>query len=393
MNMKKLILCTLACALVLSLAGCGDPGTGVYVQSVKTLSGMGAITAGDRFAGMVVSESVTEIEKDSDKSIAELLVKAGDDVVEGQELFSYDTDELQLTLDKQRLELEQLEAMVENYKEQIEDLEAEREYAWGSDQLQYTVQIQTMQVDLKEAELNIDAKKKEIGQSELILENAVVTAPVSGRVQTINENGTDNYGMPVPYITIQQAGSYRIKGMLGELQVGGIMEGSRIRILSRTNEEDIWYGTVTLVDYENATQGDENAMYYGMTTDSMTTASRYPFYVELDSTEGLMLGQHVYLELDMGETELVGVPLPSAFLCYNDDGTTYVWAENSGKLEKRTVTAGDYDPMTDSFSILEGLREQDYVAFPDPALCTEGASTTHEQPSVEESPEGEVILP
>ena len=382
MKMKKWLAAGLCACMLAGLAGCGDDGTGVHVQSVQELSGMGAIAAGDRFPGLVVSENVTEIQRDMDKSIAELLVKEGDDVTEGQELFSYDTDELQLTLDKQKLELDQLEAMVENYQDQIEDLEYDRQYAYGSDQLQYTVQIQTMQVELKEAELNIDAKKKEIEKSENILQNAVVVSPVSGRVQSINESGTDNYGNTVAYITIQQAGSYRIKGTLGELQIGGIMEGSRIRIISRTDESKTWGGTVTLVDYENATQGNSTSYYYGVSTDSMTASSRYPFYVELDSTEGLMLGQHVYLELDMGESEATGLQVGSAYICYEEDGSAYVWAEKSGKLEKRAVTLGDYNAMTDSFTVLEGLSESDYIAFPDAELCAEGVSTTHTQTEV-----------
>lgn len=395
MKMRKFLSAGLAACLALCLTACGDDGTGVYVQSVSELSGMSAVAAGDRFPGMVVSENVTEINRDSEKTIAELLVKEGDDVAEGQVLFSYDTDELQLTLDKQKLELEQLQAMVENYTDQITDLEAEKARASAGDQLQYTVQIQTLQVDLKEAELNIKAKETEIAQSESILQNASVVSPVAGRVQTINESGTDNYGNPVPYITIQQAGSYRIKGTLGELQMGAIMEGTRISILSRTDDTKVWSGTVTLVDYENATQENSTSMYYGMTTDAMTTASRYPFYVELDSTDGLMLGQHVYLEMDRGSEEASGLQLGSAFICFDEDGSTYVWAEKGGKLEKRTVTIGEYEPMMDSYAILDGLDEKDFIAFPDPELCVEGASTTHEQPAVEESVpmEGEVAMP
>ena len=77
-------------------AACGESGTAVYVQSVAELSGLGGIAPGDRFAGIVVSENVAEVDRDSDKTIKELLVKAGDDVTEGQILFSYDTDQLQL---------------------------------------------------------------------------------------------------------------------------------------------------------------------------------------------------------------------------------------------------------------------------------------------------------
>ena len=96
--MKRPIAVLLTALMLLSLTACGDK-TGVYVQSVSSLMSMGGIAPGDRFAGVVVSENVTEIKKDPDKSVKELLVKEGDDVAEGQALFSYDTDQLQLNLD------------------------------------------------------------------------------------------------------------------------------------------------------------------------------------------------------------------------------------------------------------------------------------------------------
>ena len=384
MKVKKWVALGMALCLALSLAACASDENAVYVQSVKTLSNMGGIAPGDRFPGMVVSENVTEIHKDSDKAIAELKVKEGDDVVEGQELFSYDMDQLQLTLDKQKLELEQLKATIENYKSQIEDLKKDEAKASGSARLQYTIQIQSMQVDLKEAELNLTAKEKEVAQSEAMLVNASVVSPVTGRITGVNENGYDNYGNPLAYITIQQAGSFRIKGTLGELQRGGIVEGSRMKIISRTDENVFWFGTVTLVDYESPSQGNENDMYYGGNMDTMASSSKYPFYVELESSEGLLLGQHVYLELDSGEEETTALSISSAFICYEEDGTAYVWAERGGKLEKRGVLVGEYNFMLDTMEILEGLTEEDYIAFPDGELCAEGVSTTHDEPAAEE---------
>lgn len=391
MKLKKWLSLAICGCLALSLAACGSDEPAVYVQPVSALSGSAAIAPGDRFPGMVVSENVTEIQKDSDKSVAELLVKAGDDVTEGQQLFSYDTDELQLNLDKKRLELQQLQTMIDSYTDQIKDLEKRRDRASSSDQLQYTVEIQSLQVDLKEAELNIQAKQAEITQSEAILENAVVYSPISGRIQSINENGTDNYGNPVAYITIQQAGSFRVKATLGELQRGGILEGTRMKIVSRTDANQFWMGTVTLVDYENPSQGDGGGFPGGIiASDPMSGSSKYPFYVELDSTEGLILGQHVYLELDTSGSEASGLQLSSYFVCYNEDGSTYVWADKKGRLEKRSVTLGEYDPMMDTYQILEGLSDSDYIAFPDDELCHEGAPTTREEPVPEDvqQPEG-----
>ncbi len=378
MRMKKGVALLLAAALALGLAACSSEGA-VYVQSVEELASMGGIAPGDRFPGVVVSENVTEITKDQDKKIKELLVKEGDDVAEGQELFSYDVDELRLALEKQKLELDQLLATIENYKAQITTLEKERQWASGNSKLEYTIEIQSAQLDLKEAEMKVKTKETEVKSSETLLEHATVVSPVKGRVQSISENGTDNYGNTLPYITIQQAGSYRIKGTLGELQRGGIMEGNRMKIVSRTDANVIWMGTVTLVDYESPTQGSDMDRYYGSNSDEMSSSSKYPFYVELDSSEGLILGQHIYMELDMDEEETSGLSIGGAFVAYDENGNPFVWAEKNGRLEQRMVTLGEYNPMQDTYEILEGLTAEDFIAFPDPQLCVPGAPTTRDQ--------------
>lgn len=389
MKLKRCFAAFLALALTAALTGCSSD-TAVYVQSVETLAGMGGIAPGDKFLGLVVSENVSEIKKDNDKTVLELKVHEGDDVKKGQELFAYDTEELQLNLDKQRLELEQLKASIENYKSQIEQLEKSFNSAGAQLKLEYTVQIQTTQVDLKEAELNVKTKENEIKKSEDLLENAVVTAPVDGRVQAINESGTDSQGNEAPYITIQQVGSYRIKGTLGELQRGGLLEGDRVKITARTGSDQVWGGTVTLVDYENPTQGSSNDRYYGMSGDEMTSSSRYPFYVKLDSTEGLLLGQHMYLEKETEDGAPAALSISMAFICYEEDGTAYVWAENRGKLEKRPVTLGNMNDMAGTCEILEGLTAEDYIAFPDETVCRPGAPTTHTQQAEDAPSEGDM---
>ena len=385
--MKRMKWMALALSLALMLSACGSSGgTGVYVQSVQDLMDVGGIAPGDRFAGVLVSENVCEIQKDQDKTVSELLVKEGDDVTEGQALFSYDTDQLQLTLDRQKLELEQLKAAIENYKDQIEELKAERNKASSSDKLEYTVQIQSLEVELKEAQLNLVAKETAVAQSEQILLNATVCSPVTGRVQSVNDGGYDNYGNPLPYISIRQAGSYRVKGTIGELQMGSLMIGARVKILSRTDENQVWYGTVSLIDYENPYQGSETDMYYGSNVDEMSSSSKYPFYVELEDSEGLILGQHVYMELDTGDEEASsGISISSAFFCYEEDGTMYVWAEGRNGLEKRTVTVGEYNMAMDTYEVLDGLTENDHIAFPDPELCREGVPTTREKPEAEDA--------
>ena len=378
--MKKAAAVLLTICLLLGLTSCAVKEKQVFVQKVSDLSQMGGLAPSDKFSGIVVSESVTEIQRDSDKVVENLYVREGDDVTEGQKLFSYDTEQLQLTLEKQKLELEQLTSSIENYGLQIAQLEKDRDRAYSADKLKYTLQIQTNQIDLKEAELKQKTKQSEIQKSEHLLANALVTSPVTGRITSISEEGTDQYGNPKAYISIQQTGSYRVKGQINEMQRGAIMEGDRVRMESRLNPEEVWMGTVTLVDYENPVQGNNNGYYISSGSDEMSASSRYPFYVELDSMDGLILGQHLYLSVAGEEpVSLEGVTLSGAFVCYDEDGSCFVWADNGqGKLEKRGVELGNYDPMADVYEILSGLSDSDYVAFPDDEVCIQGAPTTRQ---------------
>ena len=389
--MKRTIAFAAALCLTLGLVltGCGSKDKAVYVQQVASLTG---VSSQDRFSGLVVSENLTEIKKDSDKQVAELMVKEGQDVQEGDALFTYDTDQLQLNADKLDLEREQLSASLDDYQTQIGELEREREKVGANQKLQYTIQIQSAQVSLKEAELNLKTKEAELEKAKQLLENATITSPVAGRVQSINESGTDSQGNPAAYITIQQAGAYRVKGTIGELQQGAISEGDRIKLTSRLDSSKTWLGTVTLVDYENPVKNENN--YYVSSSDSGESASKYPFYVELDSIEGLIMGQHLYMERYTEGEDASGVTVSSAYICYEDDGSAYVWAENSrGKLEKRAVTLGAYNENTDNYQVTDGLSETDYIAFPDEQYCHVGAPASHTPVTYEEEEGGSAAEP
>ena len=74
MKRKKWLCLAMAVCMVMTFAACGSKEGAVYVQSVADLANLGGIAPGDRFAGIVVSENVAEIQKDGERTIAELLV-------------------------------------------------------------------------------------------------------------------------------------------------------------------------------------------------------------------------------------------------------------------------------------------------------------------------------
>lgn len=374
---KHCLLILIPILLLFLLSACGESLPYVYVQSVNDIMGYGAAGEYNLCAGVVVAQNETKIEKDDDRKIAELKVEAGQSVSEGDVLFVYDMEEAKLTIDKAELELEQLRNSLTDLGEQIEQLEKEKKNASSSDQLSYTVRIQSLQTDKLEAEYNISVKERELESMKNSVGDGEVKAPVSGRVKSVNENGAvdEMTGAALPYIVLVEEGTYRVKGTVNELNRAEYFEGQSVIVRSRIDTEQTWRGTIELI--ESTPDESQNNMYYYAPSDEMTSSANYPFYIQLETTDGLLLGQHVYIEPDGGqEEEQAGLWLSGAYVCGSADEGYYVWAANrKDKLEKREITVGTVNEELFLYEIVSGLTGTDRIAFPEEGI-TEGAPVT-----------------
>jgi HlyD family secretion protein len=378
--MKKVIARIGALALGLGLlTGCGAGSSETAsVQSVAMITGTGSVGIVDCYAGKVVSGETAKLQKDQDKTVLEVYVAEGDMVSEGDLLFSYDTEAMQLSLDKLKLEKENYENTISAAQSEITELENQKAQASSSQQLSYTLQINTRQADIREAEYNMALKEKEIATMEADMENADITSPISGRVMSVTDEDSIDYSSDdATFITVMDVSSYRVEGQINELNLYSMTEGMRVVVRSRMDENQVWYGVIDSIDWENPVKNSSNSYYYSDSGDDMTTASKYPFYVVLDDTDGLLLGQHVYIEPDYGQEETgSGLMLPAYYITGGADNA-WVWAANAkGKLEKRSVTLGAYDSDLDEYEILSGLTAEDYIAFPEDGL-SEGMTVTY----------------
>lgn len=381
--MKRAIVLILLGAAALSLlGGCADrsgSGEAVVVEPVSALAGGAGGGLMDRYAGKVVAGETAEVKRDSGKTILETYVEEGDIVKAGDVLFAYDTEAMQLDLDKLYLEKEKEENTIASAQAAISELEKERNNASSSNKLSYTLQIDTKQADIREAEYNIALKERDIAAMEASLENAEITSPIAGRVMSVDEEGGSGSGYyyddsegntnEVDFITVTDVTRLRVEGQISELNAYALSEGMEMLVRSRIDETVTWSGTLSLIDWEHPVEDSDNSTnYYGENDgDEMTTASKYPFYIELANTDGLLLGQHVYIEPDAdgGSDESAGLMIPSYYIGYEEDGSAYLWAANDkDKLEKRAVTLGVYQETTDCYEITEGLSLDDYIAFP-----------------------------
>lgn len=337
----------------------------VYVDSVSMLAGLddGGIGLQNRYNGVVEAQGTLEVRKDGSKQIKELYVAEGDMVEEGTVLFSYDVADLKLSLEQGNLELDRMTNSIESLKSQIADLEKEREKAAEGEKLGYTTQIQQLQTNIKQEEYNKKSKRLELDRTKASIENSDVVSTMKGTVRTINENGTDMYGNEAPYITIMASGEYRIKGTINEQNAYMLPLNEPVIIRSRVDSEKTWGGTITSLGTEPETDNN-NGMWTGP-DNGANQSSKYPFYVSLDSHDGLMIGQHLFIELNVGqEDEKKGIWLYQDYIVQEDD-TAYVWAASKkDTLEKRKVTLGAFDESMMTYEIIEGLTPEDYIAWP-----------------------------
>lgn len=374
----------LAVLMIAGLCACtgrkNKDGGEVTVQSVAQITGAGALGVIERYAGKVVSGQTEKVARDTNKKVGEVLVAEGDEVKAGAVLFTYDTQALQFSLEKLQLELEGYNNAITAGQAQIEELESERASAGSSQQLAYTLQIQSTQADIREAEYNKGLKEREIANMQASLENTEVRAKISGRVMSVG-SVDDTGDQPIDsgdgtgadaFITISDMNTFRVEGNINELNAGTLGEDMSVLIRSRMDETQTWNGTIEKIDWENPVKKDNSSgVYYvgDSGNDEMTNSSKYPFYIALSSKDGLILGQHVYIEPDYGQSNVkTGLWLPEYFLG-STGADAFVWAASrKDTLEKRSVTLGEYDAELGEYEILSGLSTQDYIAFPDDTL-------------------------
>lgn len=403
LSKKKLAVIAGAVVIVLGAAsyfiftnlGGSVDGT-AYVESVKDIMSYGSGSGmNNRYTGEVEPQDSWDITLQSDLSVDECYVKAGDQVKEGDKLFSYNTEEMTLAKERAQLEVETLKNENSELQQNIKTYQNDLKSASTRERIELQTEILTAQTTIKKNEYSIDSANDEIDDLNKNIKDATVTSKMDGVVQSINEevgmgsgsddsDDEDSYdysdtGDDSTYMTIVAVGDYRVKGSVSETNVWSLTEGDPVIIRSRVDDTAKWTGVISSINTDETEDSDESSDdmdYYMDDSSSGESASTYNFYVELDSDDDLMMGQHVFIEQDFGQDEeREGIWLPSAYI-YMDEDKYYVWRANRrDRLELHEVTVGEYDEDLDEYQILDGLDEDDYIAS-DTGSLQENMKTT-----------------
>ena len=321
----------------------------VYVNKVSDIINPSSLGRVNNYIGVIETQKEIKIQPEEERGIEKINVKEGDKVEVGTVLFTYSNQESNDKLAQAKIDLERITNSIELKKKEINAI---------SDNLDKM----EAQGELKKSELEYKSKSIEIEKLEEALKNIEFKSEIAGVVKELNpEGGYDNFtGKEKPFMTIISLGNYRVKGKINEQNIFDITPGQEVIIRSRVDDDITWKGTISEI---NTTEpmGSQNDFYGG---DGMSSSSSYPFYVELSTFEGLMLGQHVYIEPDIGQVnKKEGLWLDAAYISQEEDNA-FVWADDGhGKLEKRKVNLGEFDEDLYVYKIESGLKEDDLITY------------------------------
>lgn len=347
-----------------------DNSAEVYVMTLDEIMGANSSYSSDVFMGVVEGQETSSVTKSTERELDTIFVSEGDTVEKGTPLFSYKTDNLEAENVQYGFDIEGYNLSIQEYNDDIAKKQKELDKITGDtdedkDKKEALAnEIAGLNTDIKIAQNSIDQTNAKIEENNRKINNSVVKSSVSGVVTKIADD-TNPYTTDGSFITILGASEMRIKGQINEQNVWAINVDEPVTLRSRVDASQTWTGTITKIDTESKQENTDSMYSYGGSSENSST--KYPFYVTLDDSEGLMMGQHVYIELgktDAPEMDFSdGTYIYDYYISYEEDGTPFLWVEDGNRLAKQTIELGDYYEEQMVYAV-SGIDKDTKIAYP-----------------------------
>ena len=220
-------------------------------------------------------------------------------------------------------------------------------------------QVYDSQRSVKQAQIELDKKKKELG-------DGTVYSEIDGVVKAVRP-ADEAYNNSEPVVEVSGGGGYYITGTLGELDLGKVKLGDTVDISSWMTGASCQGEIVEISDFPT-----DNSNNWG---DGNSNVSYYPFKVFVSEDANLQPGDYVDMSYQKAVTTDGNTMYLQTMFIRTENGKSYVMARgDNGRLEKRWVQTGR-DLWGSYTQIRGGLSLEDYVAFPYGKDVREGAAT------------------
>jgi len=247
-----------------------------------------------------------------------------------------------------------------------EEAEEAPEIDWGSGftAAQIAEMRSQQEKTIKDLEFSIKMAEADYKIAQTEVSDGNVYAQIDGVVVSLLSED-EALMLQQPILKVSAGGGFYVDGTVSELDRDTMVIGQEVSIQD-WNTGMTYIGKVeSLGDYPSA-----DGYWSGI---GNPTASYYPFRVFVEESADLQSGSYVSIIFSAGSAEQ-GVYLENPFL-RTENGRSYIWVRGEdGLLEQRFVTTGK--SLWGSYTqILEGLGEEDYLAFPYGKNLKNGAET------------------
>lgn len=278
-------------------------------------------------------------------SVKEIFVNEGDEVVEGQKLFSYENPELDLQMKQAELQEKTTSLQYDQVKEKIKSLnkdiqKARDEGAAAAVTNPLKSQLKELEVQEKTTELEKEQNKLQKEQLEKKKDELIVYSTINGRVQTLDKDATQPSsaasGQAKVFMQLASKDPYRVEGTLSELQKAQVQPEQPVTVTSKAVANKTWTGKIIEVsDYPTTDAAADMTGGQGS-----QTISYYPFKAVLDTQDGLSPGYHVSLEIQLSSNAMIAAPRSSIV---EEGEEKFLYFVKDGKLQKESVKTGMSD--------------------------------------------------
>ena len=236
-----------------------------------------------------------------------------------------------------------------------------------------SAELKTM-IDKKEQELKrLDVSKRkaelQLKEMEASLEDGVVYAQMDGTIKDLKDSeNIPNDGSA--FLVVSGKDGLYVKGNVSELNLDQIQVGQSVTANCWSNGQ-CYMATIASID----TYPDPNPSYWGSGNPNVTY---YAYTAYIEDPDGLQMGDGLTLTIDDLSSGNGGIYLESCYV-RQEDGKSYVYKDQNGKLVKQRVTTGKITSGGYAIEIISGITEEDFLAFPYGKTAKEGVTTKQQE--------------
>ena len=290
--------------------------------------------------------------------VREIAVKEGQAVEKGTKLFSYDNEEINLQIKQAELDQKMTVMRYDQTKKKIDSLKKEikkaKDSAAGNEVIE-PLEEQVSELELQQKTADLEKEKGQLLAEELKKKQKELTiySNFAGVVQKLDKDAAQDSSQArgeqgKAFLQIASKDPFQIEGTLTELQKSQIQKDQTFTVTAKANNKKKWTGKI--VEVSEFPTNAEMAQADGASGDGSQNMSWYTYKASLDGQDGLSPGYHVSLQVNLENRKMIAVPSQSII---ENDGDSFVYVEDKGKLRKQNVKKGSIDG--EWTEILEGV--------------------------------------